>query len=157
MPAEALQKVEKALEFDQGHLNLQSIESERIWDEFCLVMAYSKPSVDFEFQIENSDILSEYFTDLNEDSFGVGVFFVVQGNAVSYFQMPAIKTSTKDDFGSHINSISRKISDDLLYIPPLNPRNTNDSHEPQRTCYERDYTIKIWPDWTYTISKVEGM
>ena len=151
-----LRIIDKALEEDDGKIDFNEISSRHDWDRFCLVMAYSNPETELKEFINESILIEKIFPDIGEDEFGVGILFVRDRKVVDYFQIPSIWLPPSIDVGQNVGAISRVPSSGDIHIPPLNPTSTQPNDRPERTCYERKYTIKIHKNWKYTIVKRKG-
>lgn len=151
----AYQEISKAVETNEGKMNLDNVTERDDWDKFCLVMTYSIPEEELkEFIIDPSSI-DNFLPDSYDDSFGLGVLFVKDKKVIdsTYLSRYYTAVPASSDVGEFVRSISGVSSNGSLVPPRLDPKFGKSNESPKGTCYTREYTIKIHKDWEFTIVK----
>ncbi len=149
-------EISRAVESNEGKMDLDSVSERDDWGKFCLVMTYSFPKEELKGFISDPSSIDNFLPDSYDDSFGLGILFIkdkeiIDSTYLSRYYPNVVPASS--DVGEFVKSISGVSSNGSLVPPRLDPKFGKSSESPRVTCYTREYTIKINKDWEYTIVK----
>lgn len=142
------QEISRAIENNQGKMDLDKVTEIVGWDQFCLVMTYSSPKEELKDFINDLSSIDTFLPSSYDDSFGLGVLFVKEKDVSDFIYFSRYNSNAvpaSSDVGRFIKSISDVLPNGFIATPGLTPKVEKSDEVPRGTCYSREYTMQIHP------------
>ena len=151
-----LRAISDAVKENDGKIDFDQITVRDDWDRFCIVMAYSSPEKELKEFIDRPSSIDRFLPYSYDDGFGLGVLFVKDKKIIDSMHISRfpLAVPASSDAGELVKTIPH-IRAMALSGQGLDPKLGNLDKSPRRTCYTREYRLKIHKDWEYTIAKDE--
>ncbi len=147
-------QIEKALQVDDGVINLNALSDDDGWNKVCLITPYSKPEKDLKNHVNNIEVFdNRIFDDVFEDFWGIGLLFLRNGEVIELVRIPAAFYPVSESKGSIIDSMTIT-NDGKRYLSSMIYKRK--SKEDTKVCFPMETTIQISREWAFTVIGKEG-